>query len=107
MRPESCWAGQPPSSGPGMGPGLLGPRDSGWPPCLADTCYASGVAGQALRQLGFHGHMGSVMWFSGLQDAKDAPHGVQMLGEARLGPQQGQEAMGGPSGVHWRWKEIG
>lgn len=69
-------AGQPPSSGPGMGLGLLGPRDSGWPLCLADTCCASGVAGQALRQLGFHGHMGSVMWFSGLQDAKDAPHGV-------------------------------
>ena len=84
-------AGEPPGSGPRMGPGLLGPRDSAWAAVFSwrVLCLGCGGPGAWFRHLGFRGHMGSVVWLSGLQNAKHTPRGVQTLGEAEWSPSRG------------------
>lgn len=77
-------AGEPPCSGPRMGPGLLCPCDSARAAVFSwrVLCLGCGGPGTWFRQLVFRGHMGSVVWLSGLQDVKHTPCGVQTLGEA-------------------------
>lgn len=89
--PESCWQGSRPALAPEWDPACLGPRDSAQAAVFSwhMLCLGCGGPGAWFQKPGFRGHVGSVMWLSGLQDVKHTPRGVQTLGEAEWAPSRG------------------